>query len=81
MTEKEIINRAMKDFRTTKAFAKSEGYNLNSIYYIGERLTKKQISIIKDLVCSFDALNNEVGKDIADIVVDRALKSAFVEMK
>lgn len=80
MTEKQIINKAMKDFRETRAFAKKEGINLNSIFYIGERLTPMQIAIVKDLVYALSNLNADVGKEQADELIKEVFTSILTDV-
>lgn len=80
MTEKQIINKAMKDFRETRAFAKKEGINLNSIFYIGERLTPMQIAIVKDLVYALSDLNADVGKEQADELIKEVFTSILTDV-
>lgn len=78
--EKTIINKAMKDFRPTKAFAKEHGQEINSIFYLGERLTPLQVELTKELIYAFQGLNKEVGKEKADAITEGVLSQVAMDM-
>lgn len=77
---KTVINRAMKDFRKTKAFAKDNGVEINSIFYLGERLTPMQVDLVKQLVYALSELNQEVGKENTDKMIEQVVSQIMAEM-
>ena len=75
LIEKQMVNKAMKDFRHTKAFAKQNNVDLNAIFYTGERLTPLQLKMIKDVIYSLSELNDMLGKNLTDILLEVHLDS------
>ena len=78
--EKKVINKAMKDFRKTQTMAKNEGLEINSIFYLGERLTPLQIDLLKEAIYSVSELNKTIGKDKADELIRGIISEVMVEM-
>ena len=78
--EKKIINRAMKDFRKTQTMAKNEGLDINSIFYLGDKLTPFQIELLKEAIYSIAELNKTIGKDEANELIRGIISEVMVEM-
>lgn len=79
--ERKVINKAMKDFRSTKEFAKENGTKINSIFYTGERLTPTQVELIKEFIYGLASLNEEMGREITDVLISVIFAEAMEGLK